>query len=263
MHSRNKNAIDYNINNIERFNKLCQVVVDHSPISFVGYFKIFADGSYLNICNDLTWQEYFVNKVHSHGANFQRAVENTPQTGPCKFLWPQKLDDPVFNALFSFNIWNGLSIYSRGDNCIESWTFASHPEHDQVLQLYLNNPFIFDAFGTYAMQKDRQLFDDNPTHRGCFKEGINLYSKENGVSDSLVEKIPLLRGGIMNATGQYMFLSKREVDCLKLLVQGKTAQQVGEILDLSKRTVEYYLDNIKNKAGYRKKSEILEKFYGL
>jgi len=54
-------------------------------------------------------------------------------------------------------------------------------------------------------------------------------------------------------------LSERELECLFLQIRGKTAKQIGDILGLSKRTVESYVDNIKTKMGCQNKSELLVK----
>jgi DNA-binding CsgD family transcriptional regulator len=52
-------------------------------------------------------------------------------------------------------------------------------------------------------------------------------------------------------------LSKRELECLFLQLRGKTVKQIAEILDLSKRTVESYIDNLKAKLGCQNKAELL------
>ena len=44
-------------------------------------------------------------------------------------------------------------------------------------------------------------------------------------------------------------LSARELECLFCVLRGMTAKRVAEILQLSKRTVEFYISNIKNKFG--------------
>jgi DNA-binding CsgD family transcriptional regulator len=54
-------------------------------------------------------------------------------------------------------------------------------------------------------------------------------------------------------------LSKREMECLFYLVRGKGARETAELLHLSKRTVEDYIENIKNKMGCYTKSQIIEK----
>lgn len=52
-------------------------------------------------------------------------------------------------------------------------------------------------------------------------------------------------------------LSKRELECLFLQLRGKTVKQIAEILNLSKRTAESYIDNIKAKMGCQNKAELL------
>lgn len=58
-----------------------------------------------------------------------------------------------------------------------------------------------------------------------------------------------------------IYLSKREIDILRLLVQNMTAKQIAERLHLSKRTVENYLVNIKIKTNCDSKFALIEKFY--
>lgn len=52
-------------------------------------------------------------------------------------------------------------------------------------------------------------------------------------------------------------LSNRERECLKLLIQGKTAKETALILSLSYRTIEAYFENIKNKLDCSSKRDLL------
>jgi len=54
-------------------------------------------------------------------------------------------------------------------------------------------------------------------------------------------------------------LTKRECECVFLLIRGKTAKEIASLLSLSKRTVESYIENIKNKMNCQNKVEILVK----
>ena len=56
---------------------------------------------------------------------------------------------------------------------------------------------------------------------------------------------------------------KREAECLALLLRGKSARETGIELNLSQRTVEYYLDSLKDKLNVRKKSEIVGTIFNL
>lgn len=53
--------------------------------------------------------------------------------------------------------------------------------------------------------------------------------------------------------------SKRENECIYHIIRGKTLKEVAHILGLSKRTVEYYFECIKNKLGVNNKSDAITK----
>ena len=53
-------------------------------------------------------------------------------------------------------------------------------------------------------------------------------------------------------------LSKRERECLKLMLRGMTAPQIGDALGISKRTVFDYLNHAKYKLGCFSKYELFQ-----
>ncbi len=55
--------------------------------------------------------------------------------------------------------------------------------------------------------------------------------------------------------GQY--LTRREAECLLLMLRGYTNQEAAHTLTLSSRTVEYYLKNIRNKLDCYSKIHLL------
>ncbi|KTD06365.1 transcriptional regulator LuxR [Legionella gratiana] len=52
-------------------------------------------------------------------------------------------------------------------------------------------------------------------------------------------------------------LSHRELECLFFTLRAMTAKQIAEQLNLSKRTIEFYLENIKNKMRCVSKAELI------
>ena len=51
-------------------------------------------------------------------------------------------------------------------------------------------------------------------------------------------------------------LQGRELDVLRLVVQGKTDNEIGQELFISPRTVQYHLTRIREKTGLRRRSEL-------
>lgn len=54
-------------------------------------------------------------------------------------------------------------------------------------------------------------------------------------------------------------LTKRETECLLLLLEGKINKEIANLLKIGVRTVESYIDNIKKKLGCNNKSGIISK----
>lgn len=52
-------------------------------------------------------------------------------------------------------------------------------------------------------------------------------------------------------------LTAREKDCLYLYLQGKTSKETASILEISCRTVEWHIENIKSKLNCRVKRDLL------
>jgi DNA-binding CsgD family transcriptional regulator len=46
-------------------------------------------------------------------------------------------------------------------------------------------------------------------------------------------------------------LSPRELECLEWAAQGKSAWEIGRLLNISRRTAAFHLDNAKTKFGVR------------
>lgn len=68
----------------------------------------------------------------------------------------------------------------------------------------------------------------------------------------------ILESASLQNTHDIYNLSKKELACIKQLMLGKTAKQIGKALGISPRTVEFHITNIKSKLRCYRKSEIIE-----
>lgn len=61
------------------------------------------------------------------------------------------------------------------------------------------------------------------------------------------------------ADDRSLYLTPREYECICLIKQGMTMKQVANDLTLSPRTVEFYLQNIKQRFGVNRMGDMLNR----
>ncbi len=107
-------------------------------------------------------------------------------------------------------------------------------------------------------------YDDNEKIIGIM--GCSIVVGQHSLSGSLaiVSKLGLLDNQhnvnqtIPDLKINNVCLTKRELQCLKLTIKGYTAKRIAKELDLSHRTVEEYLTNIRIKTGAASKAALIE-----
>lgn len=79
--------------------------------------------------------------------------------------------------------------------------------------------------------------------------------QDSGLLDKQKDTFDLLAGSRIDNT----YFTKREISILRNIIRGNSAHVVGNILNISQRTVETHIQNIKIKLGVRSKAEIIQK----
>ena len=117
----------------------------------------------------------------------------------------------------------------------------------------------------------------------CFSVKSPLYGKDNKLIGifgcSIVPSKDNVTDGIMHIAKMGLLdlnsfkknskkfldydLSQRETDILHFTAQGKSAKEISLKINLSKRTIEDYLENLKNKFQVESKAELMEKIIEL
>lgn len=97
----------------------------------------------------------------------------------------------------------------------------------------------------------------NPQSLGDFTKNLTTIISAGLIKSAQLTNVLALTQPTANKT----YLTKREMDILKLLVRNLTAKEIAARLFLSKRTVENYIDNIKDKTNCDSKYALIDKYY--
>lgn len=124
-----------------------------------------------------------------------------------------------------------------------------HPFNNHDCRAYITSKFPFvrnnEVLGVVfsAEKVDEQYFCDLSTllgiEKGSLYAGLKQYSF------------------VLSPPNFAEILTDREQECLFFLIRGKTAKDIGSILDLSYRTVEHYIESLKYKFSCSTKAELV------
>ena len=94
---------------------------------------------------------------------------------------------------------------------------------------------------------------------------IRFYLQEiTNTDEPVVEEQQAKAEGLIQKPQRYYlgsaYLTTRERQCVNLLVKNKTMQAIGDSLGLSKRTIEFYMKNIRQRFSLNNKAQMIEYF---
>jgi len=110
----------------------------------------------------------------------------------------------------------------------------------------------------------------------ALRQGVSGYLNKENVAEELIPALARVNAGkvyLGEAISEYLtdtlkepnkkieaaaILNERENDVLRLVVEGKTAKEVAEVLFISRRTVENYKNSILKKLNLHKTSDLIK-----
>lgn len=254
----NLSAIKFSKDSAQYINKISQPIFSFG-IRIFTYCRIFNDGSFLYLSSNPEWVENYFNNNYQNDINhFKHYV---PQEDVKYSFWSEFKMDHVFKSAYeNFNYWHGVSLYERNDDYIDYFDFGSDKDNHKMGSFYLNNLSILSQFVQYfKAQAFKNLHLPDPTKSVHF-ENIMIRNQlfRRNFSKTITKNTVPEKHNIPNIhSGHTIVLSDNEKKCLHYLYQGKSVQEIGRDLNISYKTVVFYIHAIKLKAQNLTKSELL------
>lgn len=268
----NQIALSYNLTLIEKLENIGKPLFDNLGVKAYGYAKFFFDGKcYIDLFSDASWQHHYFELFHCSALiqkDLKTLKEVLKKEGVGYVLWGNSViekEDAIVAASYEFNLWHGLRIYEKHTDGIECWHFVASIDNYRVVNLYLNSLDLFKHFILYFRDKTSSFI--NTSMKGILAElEESIFNDECGLSDFTQQKQEFLKNTDINhyylEKGDFkVALSRREAQCLNYLQQHKTVKEIAKFMELSPRTVESYLNNVKMKAGCSSINALLNIFH--
>ncbi|USO01441.1 MAG: helix-turn-helix transcriptional regulator [Alphaproteobacteria bacterium] len=242
----------------------CAPLIQKMGVDLFMYRKLSQNESDLYFCSNELFDSLPLDSHLPNSETFWRELSHSSLLNRYYYyLWDTDahLSDAYYNYFYTKGIWNGLNIYRRNMRGVEMFTFGMKSSANIDPNFYLNNLGHFLHFLSYFQAKISRSNHYTSRHKCAFGDLFQKiflnYDKTTCVPSN--QNMGELRIVLATVLGD-VTLSKRESECLRLLSLGKTAKEIGRTLDLSHRTVESYISNIRQKTALNSRSDLVEAY---
>lgn len=238
---------------VEIIRKICKPLFQNTNIKYFDFARVFKKNHMLMLFSDGDYTNFFLN--HS-------AYKSTPPpiSYPGYHLWQSYIDsDFLTEVKQEFKYGNGITIVKHSKTHTDIFNFATGPENKEALALYLNQPELLDNFINYFLEQIHRHIKsidkkDLITIPRAFTKKTEIVLPEQNILTLFPQNKFYLQ-----VDGRFIPISKRESQCLALLLKGHTAKMIGKKLGISYRTVETYCDKMREKTNSNTRTEMLGK----
>lgn len=175
-----------------------------------------------------------------------------------RYLWFHDRQFPGCEAFYRdrsqlFGLDHGLVVVNHHKDYLETGCFSGCLAKRPLYNLFLKETGLFLAFLEYFKNHL------NKPLSSLLEEGLTIDDLKTPIRKPISNTIPSEdRCSLVSTCGwaSLLKLSPREKQCLALVWHSYTYQEIGESLNLSPRTIEHYLESIKNKLGIDTRAEL-------
>lgn len=221
----------------------------HLGITYFSYTKSYKTGERVYLTNSPRRLEvYFAEKDYLLGNTESHPDSYQPQT----VFWSTLPNQYLYDKCRMMDIDYGIFMIEPNIDYCEYYGFATTVNNPMIVNTYLSYFGLLKQFTSYFKEKARGLIKEVEKSKltiPFYKNTLDIMSNCNGIDAG--KKIIITEHNIK--------LSKRQIECAGLLLKGLTANEISSLLNLSPRTIETYIDNIKSKFLCRNKTELIIK----
>ncbi|MDF2965998.1 MAG: hypothetical protein K0Q51_1386 [Rickettsiaceae bacterium] len=242
-------------------------ILDNMYVKTFGYRVFRNDGKSFGFCTNFEWTKFFELNLADQVANhYEKELESIIKDNKQYIL---RLGSPnseskLLSALYHFDLWNSIGIHQKNEDNIEAFYFVSSVKTPDILEHYINNIQLLKQFTAFFKDKINLVLKEK-SEAPIFREMIpsNILSSSlqpEGLEKSLQEQLERKKFSV-SINNRVISFSKREIECLKLLAKGQTLKHIAANLNISPRTAEHHINNIKYKSDIHDRCNLIDFYY--
>lgn len=230
----------------------------HLKVTFFLFVREFASGGRLWLTNHGLWSEHFYTKKYYETSAFENPEEARPSG---IFPWQCLRGQEMYrDARDNFGIGTGITLIENSSSKIDFFHFGYSTAEGDANHKLIENITPLSCFTKYFTNQAKPLIKMAEANM------VNI------PKPTVIDKIPPVDVTSDNVNGFFKemgngkfylnsdmgneYLTRKEVECLKWCIQGKSAEEIALILNISKRTVEAHIESAKQKLHCYKQFQL-------
>lgn len=214
---------------------------------------------YSVLATNLRWQEFLFNNVHMIAA---WPVFKNPDKHPSRIILKKNTGVSQFNNVLdvawnTFNINFTVDIQRKIPGGIELYGFGVNFLNPKAEEYLINELPLLNKFIAYFQKENKKIVGLAYDHQVEISSFLGPTIIDEPIEYQFSKKRELLLEHL--GFGSALSLSSREMDILKFMANGFSANYVGHQLHISSRTVENHIANIKSKLDIHSKVNLIKK----
>jgi DNA-binding CsgD family transcriptional regulator len=242
---------------VKIINELCKPLFLNTPITAFSYCKIHSSTSRSILTTNIDWHNNLFNKGYYKNA--------------CGYIYEPEINNGYYLKGIQ-GIENEKELQDARENfdldhlfCIkhglEKFTFYTSRDNNDIHNFYRNNYEVLEHFILYFKDIGAEIIKESNNN----PMSIYLNPSINKGTSNLQSSHDMLHGINLNNVYLHLeddpiILSHKEARTAVLITQGLTAAQIGQYLNVSQRTIEPRLANIKFKFNAKNKKRLISNF---
>jgi len=242
---------------------------NYSEITYFDFLRVYKDQGHICLTTSPDWNKYYYENGFYIGKKHE--YFNKEDISSCIIedlvITNTTIDIERQKVRKKFQHGHSFRIERVNEDYKDSYTFGTRLGNYDINRYYLYNIDALNSFIDYfiicstpiIIQAEKEKFCFPQIERdlqklSCMKKKESFFPKEFYQQIKL-KKMPL------TVDDRVVYLSEKEIECLTGFIQGKSAKSIAKYKNISYRTVEAHLHNIKQKLGCWTKEEVIEKIF--
>lgn len=236
---------DFVLRNVDVMKGVTALLAPFGITSFY-YFRIYEDGKYVHLADNADYMKFYIANIQTSPPMVLDMINHNYT----HYIWPRDRSDILMDAAANHGFGNGISVLRYSQKYYECWTFATDVANTEIIQVYLNQMMDLKKFINYFSNTYVDLITDAKKHAGKYTNmGFDVKVIPERARRQCFDFLPDLS------------LTPREHQCLKVLSKGYSYKGISSKLDISLKTVEFHLSNIRAKTGITDRNKLVQLYW--